>query len=175
MAVTARRTLRALLVGVPVLVLVVVLAGLLLGGLALSPVLSGSMEPTMSRGDAVLVKLVDTGDLRVGDVPVVVPPGQSSPVAHRIERVDAGPAGPVLLTRGDANDVRDAWRSTVTAPRTPKVVAVVPHAGHAQLLFGRLPARPFLVGLAGVLLTALAVRAVASSPAPPEPVPAALP
>ena len=163
--VTFRRTLRLVAIGLSGVVMAVVVVGSLMG-LRLAPVLSDSMQPTIDRGDAVLIKMVDTSTLRAGDIPIIVPPGRSDPVAHRIEQVTVAPAGPAFITRGDANPLSDPWRSTATARQTPKVIATLPFAGQAQRLFGATPVRPILVGALGTLLTYVAVRAVASSPAP---------
>ena len=165
---TARRALRLTVIGLSVVFMAVVVVGSL-SGFSLAPVLSDSMQPAIGRGDAVLIRMVDTRTLRAGDIPVIVPPGQSEPVAHRITRVTAEPAGPAFITRGDANPLTDPWRSTVTAPQTPKVIATLPYAGQAHSVFGAPSVRPLLVGALGLLLTVVAVRAVASSPAPPEP------
>ena len=151
------------------LALGVLAAGLVLSGVSVSPVLSDSMAPGFQRGDAVLIRLADTGSLQVGDIPVLTPPGQTAPVAHRIERVLSDSTGHAFQTRGDANSATDAWRSSVLTAQTPVVVGVLPHAGLVNQLFGPLPARPVLVALVGIILTALAVRVVTPSPAPLAP------
>ena len=62
-------------------------------------VLSGSMEPTLSVNDLVIVQTADT--YAVGDV--VVYQSGSSLVIHRIVRVE----DEYVVTRGDANNTED--------------------------------------------------------------------
>ena len=131
-----------------------------------SPVLTDSMSPTFSAGDVVLTRLVDARDLRVGDVPAVIPPGQSSPYVHRIVEVRPGDALPVLVTRGDANDATDPWRAELTTAQVPVVVAHVPELGHLLVALGSTSSRALLVALLGLAVTALAVQQVLLLPAP---------
>jgi signal peptidase len=69
-------------------------------GYGISVVLSGSMEPTLSVNDLVLVR--ETQDVEVGDV--VVYQSGSSLVIHRVVQVE----GDTLYTQGDANNAMDA-------------------------------------------------------------------
>ncbi|MBQ1167491.1 MAG: signal peptidase I [Bacteroidales bacterium] len=68
-------------------------------GIGTSVVLSGSMEPTLSVNDLVIVQTADT--YAVGDV--VVYQSGSSLVIHRIVRVE----DKYVVTRGDANNTED--------------------------------------------------------------------
>ena len=70
------------------------------GTLYRAEVLSGSMEPTFSTGDLILVK--ESKDFRVDDI-VVYQTG-SVLVVHRIVELRDG----TVITRGDANNVEDA-------------------------------------------------------------------
>lgn len=81
-------------------------AGTLLGntlpmpfGYGLANVLSGSMEPTFSKGALLIVK--DTKDVKVGDI--VVYQSQSELIVHRIVSLNKN----VVVTQGDANNVSD--------------------------------------------------------------------
>ena len=152
--------------GLALLALVAVARLVLHVGVA--PVLSDSMVPTFSAGDLVVTRLVDARDLRVGDVPAVVPPGESSPYVHRIVEVRPG-ARPVLVTRGDANGVADPWRAELTTEQVPVVVASVPAVGHLLVALGSSSSRALLVALLGLAVTALAVSQVLLVPAPRRP------
>ncbi len=68
-------------------------------GWGASVVLSGSMEPTLSVNDLVILRA--TGDYKVGDV--VVYQSGASRVIHRIIRID----GESVVTQGDANNTAD--------------------------------------------------------------------
>ena len=89
-------------------------------------VLSGSMEPAMSPGDAVIVDA--SGPVRVGDAITYSRPGNSVPTTHRVVGVVDGR----YVTKGDANGNVDA--STV-APEAiiGRVVLTIPLVGHVIL------------------------------------------
>ena len=68
-------------------------------GYGLANVLSGSMEPTFSKGALLLVK--DTRDVKEGDI--VVYQAQKELIVHRIISL----SGDEVITQGDANNVAD--------------------------------------------------------------------
>ena len=68
--------------------------------IGISVVLTGSMEPTISVNDLIIVK--ETNDYEVGDI--VVFQDHSSLVVHKIIRID----GEEIVTKGDANDTEDS-------------------------------------------------------------------
>lgn len=68
--------------------------------IGISVVLTGSMEPTISVNDLIIVK--ETNDYQVGDI--VVFQDHSSLVVHKIIRID----GEEIVTKGDANDTEDS-------------------------------------------------------------------
>lgn len=69
-------------------------------------VLSGSMEPAISTGDAVLVERVDPATVEAGDV-VTFTDGGATPVTHRVVEVREGEFGRQFVTQGDANEDPD--------------------------------------------------------------------
>jgi len=80
---------------------------------------SGSMEPSIMTGDIILVRQTDPDDLEVGDVITfrmwVESGGVSmlTTVTHRIQSATGEGENRTFTTKGDANNVADAW--TVTA------------------------------------------------------------
>ncbi len=70
-------------------------------GYGMANVLSGSMEPTFSKGALLLVKQSD--DPQVGDI--VVYQAQGELIVHRIIFIDGDNT---VVTQGDANDAADA-------------------------------------------------------------------
>ena len=85
-------------------VCIVILVSLLLSGLRLCVIQSGSMEPTIPTYSVCLVTTqVDYDDLSVGDIVVYTRPSDGQQIVHRI--VDITDAGAV--TRGDANQTDD--------------------------------------------------------------------
>ena len=89
-------------------------------GYGAAVVLSGSMEPTLSTGDLIIVK--ETTEFNVNDV-VVYQDGHSL-VVHRIIAVD----GENITTQGDANNAADAPVNITALKGT--VVASLPAVGN---------------------------------------------
>jgi signal peptidase len=125
-------------------------------------VLTGSMRPTFSPGDATVTQAVPSTDIRPGMVVLAVPPGQSTPYAHRVITVHRHGGTVTVQTRGDANAAPDAWTDTFRRGTTAqRVVGVVPKLGYLLAGFQQTrnsSALPFLV--AGLLLTAVATSFV---------------
>lgn len=87
--------------------------------IGISVVLTGSMEPTISTNDLIIVK--ETNDYEVGDI--VVFQDHSSLVVHKIIRID----GEEIVTKGDANDTEDAPISVKQIKG--EVVSIIPVLG----------------------------------------------
>ena len=85
-------------------VCIVILFSLLLSGLRLCVIQSGSMEPTIPTYSVCLVTTqVDYDDLSVGDIVVYTRRSDGQQIVHRIMDItDAG-----AITRGDANQTDD--------------------------------------------------------------------
>lgn len=77
-----------------------------LGGQALT-VLTGSMEPTLSPGDIVIIVPTAAEDIELGDTIAFLPyPNDPTLITHRVIEKQLGPA-PTLRTQGDANPAPD--------------------------------------------------------------------
>lgn len=78
-------------------------------------VLSGSMEPTIHVGSLAVLRPVDAGDLRSGDVITFDRPGSPGErITHRIVGIETDSTGSYFLTRGDANGAPDPWKVPVS-------------------------------------------------------------
>lgn len=88
-------------------------------GVGISVVLSGSMEPTLSVDDLVIVKAEE--DVEVGDV--VVYQDRTSLVIHRVVAMD----GDTVIAQGDANNTPDAPLDRAQIKGT--LVAAIPRVG----------------------------------------------
>ncbi|MCC2333735.1 signal peptidase I [Cellulomonas wangsupingiae] len=160
----AGRVGSALLTAVMVVLLlvaaVVTVVPRLIGAVPLT-VLSGSMEPTISAGDLVVVRPTDPADLRIGDV-VTVQPVSDDPtlVTHRIVGVTHGSDGIAgFVTQGDANEHAD--EPVVPEQVMGRVVYTVPLVGHVTHgTWGPYVAAAVGVGLVvyGVVMVALPRR-----------------
>jgi signal peptidase len=92
-------------------------------------VLSGSMEPEMSPGDAVIVREVPASEIETRDVITFQRPGSDTPTTHRVVEVRQTDGGEAYVTKGDANEERD--QGTVPYDRVVgEVIFVIPFIGH---------------------------------------------
>ncbi len=120
-----------------------VLSLLLLVFLAIGPrtgfyrpvtVLSGSMQPTFSRGDLVISTPQRLSELRVGQVvSFQIPVGDHRVESHRIVEILGGGDAPIVRTRGDANSTPDPWNAQLTGDDVWVVSASVPKLGYLIL------------------------------------------
>lgn len=109
-------------------------------------VLSGSMEPTISTGDAVIVKSVDTADIESGDVITFTRGDSDTPVTHRVIGTVQRDTGTAFRTKGDANGEADP--APVPAQNvTGEVWVVIPYIGHVVLFANTPTGLGVLVGL----------------------------
>lgn len=113
-------------------------------GYRLYVVHTGSMEPTLRPGDAVLDRPVAEPVVPGQVVTFAVPSGPDQVVTHRVASVADGR----IHTRGDANATPDAWSLTVSQLRGT-MAARLPHAGYV-LVYLRQP-----TGLASLATTIL--------------------
>ncbi|WP_073392288.1 signal peptidase I [Jatrophihabitans endophyticus] len=122
-------------------------------------VLTGSMRPTYQPGDMMLTVPRATRSLQVGQIAVLVPPGQPAPVAHRIVAITHDRGGRVVLhTRGDANPADDPWHAVPAGERVPVVIGHLPRIGRLAVALQGSWGRYVLVVLLGLGLTWGAVR-----------------
>ena len=141
-------------VGVAVTILALLIVGVfvvqavpgVIGADASYVVLSGSMEPEISSGDAVIVKSVDPADIESGDVITFVRAGESTPVTHRVVEVVDSEEDLAFRTKGDANDAPDP--APVPAENvTGEVWIVLPYVGHVVMFANTSGGMALLVGL----------------------------
>jgi signal peptidase I len=92
-------------------------------------VLSGSMEPKMSPGDAVIVREVPPSEIEEQDIITFQRAGSDTPTTHRVIEVQQSEEGAAYVTKGDANEEPD--RGTVPHSRViGEVIFVIPFLGH---------------------------------------------
>jgi signal peptidase len=116
-------------------------------------VLSGSMEPEISPGDAVVVQSVDPTSVEAGDVITYKRGSDAKPVTHRVVEVVQQDGDLAFRTKGDANEDPDP--SPVAAENlVGQVWFTIPLVGHVVLFANTVLGRVVLVGLP---LLALAV------------------
>jgi signal peptidase len=121
-------------------------------------VLSGSMEPTISTGDVVVVKTISPLDAKVGDVVSFRDPENAARLlSHRVTEMHVGPQGVAFVTKGDANTGVEHWQ--VAANGTiGKVEYHVPKLGYLTNRIGSKFGRLLFVVVPILLLAALELR-----------------
>ena len=76
-------------------------------GIKLFSIVSGSMEPEISKGDVILVEKVDQGELKEGDI--ISYKVENETITHRIIKIENIENGEVqYTTKGDSNDIPDS-------------------------------------------------------------------
>ena len=84
----------------------------------------------------------------MGDIVTFVPPGQTSPVTHRIVGIARSDAGErVFRTKGDFNNSADPWRFTFSQPRQARYVFRIPYLGYVLAVLSIRAVRMVLIGL----------------------------
>jgi signal peptidase len=103
-------------------------------------VLSGSMEPVASPGDAIIVEEVNPSRIEAGDIVAFRTKGKDVPTTHRVVSVIESPDGSTLefITQGDANEDTDAQpvQASQVEGRILSVnghLMVIPYIGHVIL------------------------------------------
>lgn len=92
-------------------------------------VLSGSMEPSISTGDVVIVDGVEPADIEERDVITYRRNDADTPTTHRVVGINEEGGELSFVTQGDANDQPDA--SPVPAPQVMgQVVFAIPYIGY---------------------------------------------
>lgn len=124
-------------------------------GFGVSPILTGSMQPTANPGDIYLTRLAPSTALRVGDVIAVNNQSTGTYYSHRIAEVRDYNGLLRIVTKGDANDSVDRDPLIVSPyAKVSLVVATVPYLGRPMVYMntvqGRQAAASFLV-LANIL------------------------
>ena len=135
----ARRTIERiargsllLLLGFAAATFVLLAIGPRLGWYRPLTVLSGSMGPTFSPGDLILVRPEPMRDVRVGQViSFRVPTGAHQVETHRVIKLVRRGDHPIVQTQGDANDRRDPWTAELHGATAWREAVVIPYAGYA--------------------------------------------
>jgi signal peptidase len=126
------RTALALVCGLAAMAFVLLAIGPRLDWFRPLTVLSGSMRPTFSPGDLILVRPQPLDDVRVGQVlSFRVPVGAHQVQTHRVIELVRGGAHPIVRTQGDANTRPDPYTAELHGEIVWRQTAVIPYAGYA--------------------------------------------
>lgn len=70
-------------------------------------VLTGSMQPDIKPGDLIIIKSIDPGDVKVGDVITFKNNNIDSVTTHRVKNIVNDNDNLKFVTQGDANNIED--------------------------------------------------------------------
>jgi signal peptidase len=121
-------------------------------------VMTGSMAPAIPLG-ALILTVPLRGEAVPGDVILFPHPWRHATVVHRVVAVERGAVDSDYVTKGDANEQEDGWRTSV-ASATGRLIATIPYLGYVLAVVG-LPVVRLSVGLlvlAFLLLTLIAAK-----------------
>jgi signal peptidase len=100
-----------MLAGVVLLILVVI-AGMVLGAWRFTVIDTGSMRPTLNPGDVAVLTSESRADLKRGQIVAFHPPGEPRlTVIHRVFSIHRTHDGVIIQTKGDANNATDPWQA----------------------------------------------------------------
>ncbi|MEU0438100.1 signal peptidase I [Streptomyces sp. NPDC006290] len=118
-----------------------------------SSVLSGSMEPKLPTGSIVIAQREPVKTLKVGDVVIFHRPDEPErQVVHRIVKMTPSKEGPILETKGDANESEDPWRVRPEGHTAWIVRHDVPYVGYVATSIHTETGFKVLLGAAAVLI-----------------------
>lgn len=127
-----------------------------IGGYKIYMVLSGSMEPAIHTGSAVIVQPADVDKLAVNDIITFKGfDGSNTLITHRIAEVNKEQLS--FTTKGDANDVTDP-NEVPASDVVGKVSFSVPYAGYVMNFAKSKMGLLVLVILPGTFIIALEIR-----------------
>ena len=137
-------------------------------GLKSMVVSSGSMEPAIRTGDAVLIRpIADPSTIGLTDVITFTPYSRQGMVTHRVIEITQIDGGTYFRTQGDANDTPDA--NLVPAGAVfGKVSLALPKAGYLLYFASTLWGKLLLIGVPLIILMAQEVRGLLRSKSPSE-------
>lgn len=119
-------------------------------GFGFSPILTGSMEPSVSPGDVFITRLVPASSLVVGDIIAINNQSSGIYYSHRISEIRDFNGSIRIITKGDANAIADRDPFIVSPTGSvSRVVADIPYVGRPMVYMntvqGRQAAASFLV------------------------------
>jgi signal peptidase len=140
---------RTLLASV-VLMILVAIAGMVLGAWRFAVIDTGSMRPTLNPGDVAVLTSEPTVQLRRGDIVAFHPPGERAlTVIHRVFSIRRTRAGVVIQTKGDANNAPDQWSARIAGSSVWRESLKAPAVGYLAVWSGQ---RPVRLGILVVIL-----------------------
>lgn len=152
----AARIVSSILLGGVVLLILVTMAGMVLGAWRFTVIDTGSMRPTLNPGDVAVLKSERLTDLQKGQIVAFHPPGeQSLTVVHRVFSIRRADGGVLIQTKGDANNAPDPWRARLVDNTVWRETLKMPKVGYLAAWSQQRPVRLGLLIAIVVLLVVM--------------------
>ena len=148
------------MLGVAVVACVVFSVGTLTGRLLLQTVPTGSMEPVIPKGSAIMVEHQDVSTIEVGDVIVFAAPETGTMTVHRIIEIGETDGARTFTTKGDNNPGPDPWNLQLNGQKVHKVTTVLPVLGSVLTRAGEPRTRIALMVVGGLLVVVAGLFAI---------------
>ena len=119
----------------------------------LVPVLTNSMRPKLTAGEAVLATPIPASAVRVRDIIVFhAPTPEHTLTVHRVVEVIKPGAHPLVQTAGDANPTPDPFTTRLESNKAWKVRKVIPLAGFVVTQLSEPIGRLVIIVVSGLLI-----------------------
>ena len=148
------------MLGVAVVACVVFSVGTLTGRLLLQTVPTGSMEPVIPKGSAILVENKDVSAIEVGDVIVFAAPETGTMTVHRVIEIGETDGTRTFTTKGDNNPGPDPWNLQLNGQKVHEVSTVLPVLGGVLTRAGEPQTRIALMVVGGLLVVVAGLFAI---------------
>jgi signal peptidase I len=146
-----------LLAGVALMILVAI-AGMVLGAWRFAVIDTGSMRPTLNLGDVAVLTAEPTAKLRRGQIVAFHPPGEPRlTVIHRVSSIRRTRAGVVIKTKGDANNAPDQWTAHIVGTTVWRENLKTPLVGYLAVWSQKRPVRLGILTVIVILGVSLAL------------------
>jgi signal peptidase I len=149
-----------------VLLIFAAIAGMALGLWRFTVIDTGSMRPTLAPGDVAVLTSEPRSAIQRGQIVAFHPPGEPRlTVVHRVFAVQRVGASTVIETKGDANNVPDAWRASLSGNTVWRERTKLPSLGYLSVFSAQRPVRfILLIAIVALLVTTLLGAIWRSSP-----------
>jgi signal peptidase len=163
--ISVPRLLSFLLLFGVVLLILVAIAGLVLGFWRFTVIETGSMRPTLNPGDIAVLTSEPPADLRRGQIVAFHPPGEPRlTVVHRVYSLHRLHDGSVIQTKGDANNSTDAWHARVVGDTVWHESLKLRGLGYLAVWSGQRPVRFGLLIAIVILVVSTLLGSIWRSP-----------
>jgi signal peptidase I len=139
-----------------VLLILVVIAGMVLGAWRFTVIDTGSMRPTLNPGDVAVLTAERSAAVEPGQIVAFHPPGEPRlTVVHRVFSLKRVRNGIIIQTKGDANNAIDAWHARLIGKMVWRESLKAPKLGYLSAWSQQRPVRMGLLIAIAMLVVSI--------------------